>query len=94
MKAFIKKLLERAKRVHTITMLRISAVLTIIGLALMIWSLIQPTPMPVILAMSVGQGFGIGAFALYLSVIVIDLRRGRRLRRESQQNIVFEEKPR
>jgi hypothetical protein len=88
----IKKLFARIKRIHTITMLRISAVLTIVGLAFMVWSLIQPTPMPVMLAMSVGQAFGTFAFMLYLVVIVIDLKRGRRLKRESMQNISFEEK--
>jgi len=68
-------------------LLRVSAVLTIIGLAFMVWSLVQPTPMPVILAMSVGQGAGSLAFGLYLYVIVVDLRRDRRRRRESLQNI-------
>ena len=72
-------------------LLRVSAVLTIIGLAFMVWSLLQPTPMPVILAMSVGQGAGCLAFGLYLYVIVTDLRRDRRRRRESLQNIPVEQ---
>jgi hypothetical protein len=68
-------------------LLRISALLTIVGLAFMVWSLLQPTPMPVILAMSVGQAAGTLAFALYGYVIVADLRRDRRARRESLRNI-------
>lgn len=68
-------------------LLRISAVLTVIGLAFMVWSLLQPTPMPVLLAMSAGQGIGMLAFAIYLYVIVVDLRRGRRARRDSMQRI-------
>ena len=68
-------------------LLRISALLTVIGLAFMVWSLLQPTPMPVLLAMSAGQGIGMLAFAIYLYVIVVDLRRGRRARRESLQSI-------
>ena len=40
----------------------------------MVWSLIQPTPMPVILAMSVGQGLGTVAFALYGWVVLRDIR--------------------
>lgn len=83
----IAKVVERAKRIRMTTLLRISAVLTIIGLAMMVWSLLVPTPMPVMLAMSAGQAFGMLAFLLYIIAIVIDLRRDRRARRESQQEI-------
>lgn len=69
-------------------LLRISAILTIVGLAFMVWSLLAPTPMPVILAMSIGQLAGTAAFGLYLYVILVDLRRERRRkRRESQEQI-------
>ena len=68
-------------------LLRISALLTIVGLALMVWSMLQPTPMPVILAMSLGQAAGTLAFGLYGYVVIADLRRDRRLRRESRQNL-------
>ena len=64
-------------------LLRISSGLTLLALALMVWSVFQPTPMPVMLAMSVGQALGTGAFALLGLVILIDLRRSRRIRRES-----------
>jgi hypothetical protein len=83
----IAKLVERVKRVKMTTLVRISAVFTIIGLAFMVWSLLVPTPMPVMLAMSIGQVFGTTAFMLYLTAIVIDLRRERRAKRESQQNL-------
>lgn len=83
----IAKLLARVKRVKMTTLVRISAALTILGLAFMVWSLLVPTPMPVMLAMSVGQAFGTTAFMLYLTAIVIDLRRVRRAKRESQQNL-------
>lgn len=56
-------------------LLRISALLTLLALLLMVWSVIQPTPMPVILAMSAGQGVGTLAFALYLYVVLRELRR-------------------
>jgi hypothetical protein len=65
-------------------MLRTSAVLTLLALGLMIWSVLQPTPMPVMLAMSLGQALGTGAFALYALAILIDLRRSRRVRREEK----------
>jgi len=57
------------------TALRVSALLTLIGLAFMVWSMIEPTPLPVMLAMSVGQAFGTLAFAIYLYVVVSALRR-------------------
>lgn len=65
-------------------LLRISAILTIVGLALMVWSMLQPTPLPVMLAMSIGQLFGTVAFGMYGYVIVADLRRAQRQRRESK----------
>lgn len=64
-------------------LLRISAVLTLLGLGFMAWSMLEPTPLPVMLAMSVGQGLGMTAFALYLFVVVRDVRRAWRKRGES-----------
>lgn len=58
-----------------------SAILTLIGLALMVWSVLQPTPLPTILAMSLGQVFGTVAFGLFLLAIIIDLRRDARERK-------------
>ena len=83
----IAKLVARVKRIKMTTLVRISAAFTILGLAFMVWSLLVPTPMPVMLAMSVGQMFGMMAFGLYLVAIVIDLRRERRAKRESQQSL-------
>ena len=88
----IARLIERTKRVHMTTLLRISAALTIVGLAMMVWSLLAPTPLPVMLAMSVGQVVGTMAFGLYLFAIVLDLRRDRRARRESAQHLAAEAK--
>ena len=65
--------------------LRISAVLTLVGLALMAWSMLQPTVLPVMLAMTVGQGIGCMAFALYLYVVIRDVRRGRRAPPDSRE---------
>jgi len=62
-----------------------SSILTFVGLALMVWSMFEPTPLPVMLAMSVGQGVGTLAFGLYAVAILVDLRRTRRRRRESLQ---------
>jgi hypothetical protein len=71
-------------RTRSARILQISAVLTLAALALMLWSLFQPTPLPVMLAMTAGQGLGTTALALYVFVIVRDLRRDRtRNRRDS-----------
>lgn len=69
------------------TLLRISGVLTLLALALMVWSMLEPTPLPVMLAMTVGQAVGTSAFALYLFVVIRDVRRDRRARRDSMQNL-------
>jgi hypothetical protein len=55
-----------------------AAFMTLVGLALMVWSMAQPTPMPVILAMSVGQGLGILAFLLFGIVALVDQLRTQR----------------
>ena len=55
-----------------------AAIMTLIGLALMVWSMAEPTPMPVILAMSVGQGLGIFAFLLFGIVVLVDQLRKQR----------------
>jgi hypothetical protein len=60
-----------------------SSILTLLGLALMVWSVIQPSPLPTILAMSLGQLIGMTAFGLYILAIVIDLRRDARAHRRA-----------
>lgn len=60
-----------------------SALLTLLALALMVWSVLVPTPLPVMLAMSLGQVLGSLAFAMYLWVVFFDLMRLRRNKRES-----------
>ena len=62
----------RTSRIFT---LQLAAVLTLIGLAFMVWSMLEPTPLPVMLAMTVGQGIGTFAFAIYVFVVVRELRR-------------------
>lgn len=71
----------RAFLARPTALLRWSAVLTLIALGLMVWSMLQPTPLPIMLAMTAGQGLGTLAFAMYLFVVVQDLRRGRREKR-------------
>ena len=63
------------------TALRWCALLTLVGLALMVWSMMQPTPLPVMLAMTVGQVLGTLAFGGYLFIVIRELRREIRLGR-------------
>jgi hypothetical protein len=58
--------------------------MTLVALALMVWSVVQPTPLPVMLAMSLGQLLGTTAFAMFGLAVLIDLRRARRLRRDAE----------
>jgi hypothetical protein len=57
--------------------LRFAAVLGLISLALMVWGVIDPQPISLVIAMSVGQALGTGAFVLYGLVVLTDLRRRR-----------------
>jgi hypothetical protein len=58
-------------------LLRVACLLTLVALALMVWSLLEPTPMPVIVAMSIGQALGTLSLLAYLAVVIADLRRRR-----------------
>jgi hypothetical protein len=78
-------------------LLRFSAVLTLIALLLMLWSMFDPTPLPVMIAMTAGQGIGTLAFGLYLFVIVQDLRKYKRVESTERSSLtdipVSSEKP-
>lgn len=73
----------RAFLARPTALLRWSAVLTLVALALMVWSMIQPTPLPVMLAMTAGQGLGTLAFVFYVVVVIQDFRRARREKRDA-----------
>lgn len=64
-------------------LLRISALLTLLALFLMCWSVLDPTVLPVMVAMTIGQGIGTIAFGLYGYVIFHDVRRTQRARNSS-----------
>lgn len=51
--------------------------LALVALGLVVWSLLDPRPVPVMVAMSVAQGLGTLSFLLYLGVVLADLRRAR-----------------
>jgi hypothetical protein len=47
------------------------------ALALIVWSIVAPSPLSVMVAMSVAQGIGTLSFLLYLWVVIADLRRSK-----------------
>jgi hypothetical protein len=51
-----------------------ACLLALFGLALMAWSLLDPRPIPVIVAMSAGQGAGTLSFLAFLVVAFSDIR--------------------
>jgi type III secretory pathway component EscT len=55
----------------------ISCVMCLVALALMVWSILAPTPLSVMIAMSVAQGIGTLSLLLYLWAVIADLRRAR-----------------
>jgi hypothetical protein len=56
-------------------LLRVAAMVALLGLAVMCASLIWPRALPVIFAMSVGHGIGLVALGCYGLAILIDARR-------------------
>jgi hypothetical protein len=51
-----------------------ACLLALVGLGLMAWSLFDPRPVPVIVAMSLGQGAGTLSFLAFLVVAASDIR--------------------
>jgi len=72
LRAKIEKSLDIASRSGLMVW---ACVLGLIGLALMSWSLFDQGWIPVMMAMSVGQGIGTLSFALFLVIVIIDLRK-------------------
>jgi hypothetical protein len=73
------------KRPTPAQVLRVAAMLAFVGLVFMVWSLVDQTVLPVMLAMTIGQGLGTLSFLLYLIVVIADLRRVRVLRDEESK---------
>ncbi|HVI75073.1 MAG TPA: hypothetical protein VM683_08855 [Anaeromyxobacteraceae bacterium] len=61
---------------HVKKLVFVSAIATLLALALMAASILSPKPILLVLAMSVGQGIGTLSLALYLLAIVLDLQGG------------------
>jgi hypothetical protein len=87
MRRRIRKLWHWCLGISMITWLRVAGGLTLVALALMVWSLLDPTLVPIIIGMSLAQVFGTIAFAIYGTVVFVDLTRKRRAKRASLQEI-------
>ena len=61
-------------------LLRVACVLALIALGLIVWSLVDPRPLPVLVGLSIGQGLGTLSFLAYLIIIAADLHIRRKLR--------------
>lgn len=60
---------------------RVAALLALFALACIVWSLLDPRPVPIMVSMSVGQGLGTLSFLLYAGVIVVEAYRSSRAAR-------------
>jgi hypothetical protein len=56
---------------------RIACALALVGLAAMVWSVLDPRPVPVFVAMSVGQAIGTLSLLLFLLVLVLGATRAK-----------------
>jgi hypothetical protein len=55
-----------------VALVRLAAILALVGIGLMVWSLLEPRPIPIMVAMSVGQGIGTMSLLLYIAVVIAD----------------------
>lgn len=63
------------KRFSYSRLLAFACITALAALALMVWSLLEPTPMPVLVAMSAGQVLGTVSLLIFLGVVAADMRR-------------------
>lgn len=76
--------LLRAIRLNSVRLLRIAAFLALAGLGLVVWSLLDPRPIPIMAAMSVGQALGTVSFVIFLVVVLQDAWRANRKRKSEE----------
>lgn len=65
--------------------LRWAAVLALVSLALMVWGVIVPSPISLVIAMSVGQAFGTLSLGIFALVVLTDLRTARVFARNARR---------
>lgn len=65
-------------------LVRIAAILALVALPLMVWSIIDPTVWPVLVALSVGQAIGTLSFLIFLVAVARDLGVKRKMQEKTQ----------
>ena len=63
-------------------LVRVAAILALAALPLMVWSIVDPTVWPVLVALSLGQGIGTLSFVLFLVAVARDLGLKKKIRTE------------
>ena len=71
------------KRLSIAGVIRFACAANLLSLALMSWSVLDPTPLPVMVSMSVGHALGSLALASYLGAVLLYQLRQLRVRRRS-----------
>jgi hypothetical protein len=66
---------RKQQRGKVVLLTRLASVFALVGLGLMVWSIVESTPISVIAAMSLGQAVGTLSLLLFLVAIVLDLRK-------------------
>jgi hypothetical protein len=61
-------------------LLRVACVLALVALALIVWSMLDPRPLPVLVGLSLGQALGTLSFLAFLIIVAADLHLRRKLR--------------
>jgi MFS family permease len=68
---------KAARRMGTQRLITASCVLGLVATAMMCWSVLDPTPVPVLVAMSAGQAVGTLSLLCYIAAVIIEVRRER-----------------
>jgi hypothetical protein len=69
-------LIKLLQKRSVVSLVRLACWVALVGLAVMAASIVNPAPLTVIFAMSVGQVIGIFAFLCYLLSVLMDVVRG------------------
>lgn len=77
------RVLARLGRLSVAALVTAACIATLLSLALMVWSVLDPTPLPVMVSMSMGQAIGTLALLLYLAAVLLFQLRLRRERGKS-----------
>ena len=75
-----------ARRLGTEKLIVAACVLGLLASALMCWSVLDPTPFPVLVAMSVGMVIGILSLVCYVAAVLLEAWRIRTMRSPGERS--------